>query len=110
MVEKKAAKNASSSGSSVVQTKSQEGRGRSKIREGVVVSNKMQKTVVVAVERQVKHATYGKYIRKTSRYYAHDESGACNIGDKVRIKETRPMSKLKRWKVAEVLTKAELVA
>ena len=110
MVEKKAPKKASSQEVAKSGNAQTEGRGRSKTREGVVVSNKMQKTVVIAVERQVKHATYGKYIRKTSRYYAHDENGSCNVGDRVRIKETRPMSKLKRWKVAEILTKAEIVA
>lgn len=83
-------------------------RGRSKTREGVVVSNKMQKTVVVAVERQVKHSTYGKYVRRTSKYYAHDEANGCNIGDRVRIVETRPMSKLKRWKIAEVVRKVDI--
>jgi small subunit ribosomal protein S17 len=87
---------------------STETRGRAKAREGIVVSNKMQKTVVVAVERQVKHGTYGKYVRKTSKYYAHDEANGCGVGDRVRIVETRPLSKLKRWKIAEVIRKAEI--
>lgn len=82
-----------------------EGRGRMKLREGLVVSNKMNKTVVVAVTRQVKHPTYGKYIRRTSKFLAHDEKNDCNIGDRVRIEETRPISKLKRWKVKEIVTK-----
>jgi small subunit ribosomal protein S17 len=82
-------------------------RGLRKSEDGVVVSNKMDKTVVVAVVRQVRHATYGKFIRKTKKYYAHDESRQCGVGDKVRIVETRPLSKLKRWKVESVLTKAE---
>ena len=87
-----------------------EGRGLRKSREGVVVSNKMQKTVVVAVVRQVQHQAYGKYIRKTSKHYAHDEKNECQVGDRVRIVETRPLSKLKRWKVESVLAKAEITA
>ena len=82
-------------------------RGTKKEREGVVLSNKMTKTVVVAVTRQVKHAQYGKFVRKTKKYVAHDASGACNVGDLVRIMETRPLSKTKRWKVEEVIRKAE---
>ena len=78
-----------------------------KTRDGVIVSNKMQKTVVVAVQRLVKHATYGKYIRKTKKLYAHDEGGQCQIGDLVRVVETKPTSKLKRWRVQQVLVKAE---
>lgn len=85
-------------------------RGRMKTRDGVVVSAKMAKTVVVAVERQMRHAEYGKYIRRTSKCYAHDEKGTCAVGDLVRISETRPMSRLKRWKVAEILRKAEVTA
>ncbi len=70
---------------------------------GKVVSNKMDKTVVVAVERQVPHPLYGKRIKKTSKFYAHDEENRCQIGDIVRIRESRPISKLKRWVVVEVL-------
>jgi small subunit ribosomal protein S17 len=81
-------------------------RGNRKTQDGVVVSNKMEKTVVVAVVRQVRHATYGKFIRKTKKFYAHDEACQCGVGDKVRIVETRPLSKLKRWKVESILTKA----
>jgi small subunit ribosomal protein S17 len=72
---------------------------------GVVVSNKMQKTVVVEVQWMVTHGMYGKYLRKTSRFMAHDESNACKIGDKVRIEESRPLSRHKRWVVKEVLEK-----
>lgn len=84
-----------------------EERGLRKVRDGVVVSNKMDKTIVVAVVRQVRHATYGKFVRRTKRYYAHDEKKECGVGDIVRISETRPLSKLKRWKVEQILTKAE---
>lgn len=85
-------------------------RGLRKSREGVVVSNKMTKTVIVAVVRQVQHEAYGKYIRKTSTHFAHDEKNECQIGDRVRIVETRPMSKNKRWKVEQVLAKAVITA
>ena len=81
-------------------------RGRQKAREGLVVSNKMQKTVVVAVVRQVKHGRYGKFVRRTSRFHAHDAENTCGIGDLVQIEETRPMSKLKRWKVVKIVRKA----
>jgi small subunit ribosomal protein S17 len=81
-------------------------RGNRKSRVGVVVSNKMTKTVVVKVERRVPDAKYGKIIRRAEKYKAHDEAQACQIGDKVRIVETRPMSKDKRWRVAETLEKA----
>jgi small subunit ribosomal protein S17 len=73
---------------------------------GVVVSNKMQKTVVVAVENLVKHGMYQKYIKRTNKFLAHSEEPGINIGDRVVIEETRPLSKLKRWKVREVLDKA----
>lgn len=75
-------------------------------RVGHVVSNKMDKTVVVAVDRFVKHPLYRKIIRKTSKFMAHDETNQCKIGDKVRIEETRPLSKRKRWKVIEVVSTA----
>ncbi len=81
-------------------------KGRQKEREGLVVSNKMQKTVVVAVVRQVKHGRYGKFVRRTSRFHAHDADNSCGVGDLVRIEETRPMSKLKRWKVVQIVRKA----
>jgi len=82
-------------------------RGKAKIREGIVVSDKMDKTVVVAVTRQVKHPAYGKYIRITKKYLAHDAKDSCKTGDYVRISETRPLSKRKRWRVREILRKAE---
>jgi len=80
-------------------------RGKAKSRLGVVVSNKMQKTVVVRVERRVADRQYGKIIRRAERYKAHDETNASKPGDKVRIVETRPMSKDKRWRVAEIIEK-----
>ena len=73
---------------------------------GVVVSNKMQKTVVVAVENLVKHGMYQKYIKRTNKFLAHNENPAINVGDRVVIEETRPLSKRKRWNVKEVLQKA----
>ncbi len=74
--------------------------------EGRVVSNKMNKTVTVLVERQVKHALYGKYIRRSTKLHAHDEDNACNEGDVVRVTECRPLSKTKNWRVVEVVTRA----
>jgi small subunit ribosomal protein S17 len=81
-------------------------RGNRKSRIGVVVSNKMTKTVVVKVERRVANRKYGKIVTKAEKYKAHDENQACNIGDRVRIVETRPLSKDKRWRVAETIEKA----
>jgi small subunit ribosomal protein S17 len=78
-----------------------------KIREGLVVSDKMEKTVVVSVEDRVKHALYGKVLRRTSKLKAHDEQNQCGVGDRVRIQETRPLSATKRWRVVEVLEKAK---
>jgi len=83
-----------------------EERGNRKSRVGVVVSNKMTKTVVVKVERRVADRKYGKIVRQAAKFKAHDEHQACKIGDRVRIVETRPMSKDKRWRVAETLEKA----
>ena len=77
--------------------------GSRKSRIGVVLSNKMTKTVVVQVERRMKHGQYGKYLTERKKYKAHDERQACKIGDKVRIVETRPLSKEKRWRVAEII-------
>lgn len=82
-------------------------RGRRKVREGVVVSDRMQKTVVVQVERLVQHPLYKKYIRRRSKLYAHDEKNECRVGDKVRVIETRPLSKLKRWRVVEILERVQ---
>ena len=73
---------------------------------GTVKSNKMDKTVVVAVERNVKHSVYGKIVRKTYTLKAHDENNSCGIGDKVKVMETRPLSKDKRWRVVEIVEKA----
>ncbi|MCL4304769.1 30S ribosomal protein S17 [bacterium] len=80
-------------------------RGVRKSRVGVVVSNKMDKTIVVKVERKVKHPLYGKYIKLTKKLMADDSQNECNIGDKVRIMETRPLSKLKRWRLVEIIEK-----
>jgi small subunit ribosomal protein S17 len=82
-------------------------RGVRKSQVGVVTSSAMQKTVTVAVDRLVKHPLYKKTLRKTSRFLAHDENNSCQVGDRVRIIETRPLSARKRWRVAEVLAKAK---
>ena len=84
-----------------------EQRGRRKVREGLVVSDKMDKTVVVAVEDRVKHPKYGKVLRRTKKYKAHDEQNECNVGDRVLLMETRPLSATKRWRVAEILERAK---
>jgi small subunit ribosomal protein S17 len=78
-----------------------------KVREGLVVSDKMDKTVVVEIEDRVKHALYGKVMRRTSRLKAHDESNGCGVGDRVQIMETRPLSATKRWRVVEILERAK---
>jgi small subunit ribosomal protein S17 len=90
-----------------VQQDEAQGRGYRKVREGYVVSDKMEKTVVVEVEDRVKHPKYGKIIRRTKKYIAHDGENACGVGDRVRLMETRPLSATKRWRVAEVLEKAK---
>ena len=77
-----------------------------KSREGVVVSDKMQKTVVVAVERRVPHPVYGKMVTRTAKFKAHDEENSAKVGDRVRIMETRPLSKDKRWRVVEIVERA----
>lgn len=82
-------------------------RGNRRIIKGIVVSNKMDKTVVVRSERLVRHAIFHKYIRKYVKYMAHDEENACNIGDRVLIVESRPLSREKRWRVRTILEKAE---
>jgi small subunit ribosomal protein S17 len=82
-------------------------RNRRKTREGVVVSDKMDKTVIVSVEDRVKHALYGKVMRRGSKLQAHDEANACGIGDRVLLMETRPLSATKRWRVVEILEKAK---
>jgi len=82
-------------------------RGYRKTREGLVVSDKMDKTVVVAVEDHVKHPKYGKVLRRTKKYKAHDEQNECGVGDRVLLMETRPLSATKRWRVAGILEKAK---
>ncbi len=84
-----------------------ETRNLRKERIGVVVSNKMEKSIVVQVERREKHPKYGKFVKKTSKFAAHDESNECNIGDTVRIAETRPLSKNKCWRLVEIIERAK---
>jgi small subunit ribosomal protein S17 len=84
-----------------------EERGRRKVREGLVIGDKMDKTVVVAVEDRVKHRLYGKVVRQTSRLKAHDEENSAAVGDRVRVMETRPLSATKRWRLVEILEKAK---
>ena len=84
-----------------------EERNLRKVRVGRVVSNKMNKTVVIAIEDNVKHPVYGKIIKHTLKVHAHDENEVCGIGDKVEIMETRPLSKTKRWRVVEIIEKAK---
>jgi small subunit ribosomal protein S17 len=79
-----------------------EERNLRKEKTGVVVSNKMDKTIIVQVERRVKHPKYGKFVKKTSKFSAHDDKNDCNIGDSVRISETRPLSKTKCWRLVEI--------
>jgi len=88
------------------QTETQARRRSRKTREGLVVSDKMQATVVVAVTERVRHARYGKTVQRTRKLYAHDAENDAKIGDRVRVIETRPVSKLKRWRVTEVLERA----
>jgi len=78
-----------------------------KERIGVVVSNKMDKTIVVAVKRKIKHPIYGKFVNKTRKFMAHDENNNCNIGDKVRIMETRPLSRNKSWRLVEIIERVK---
>ena len=92
---------------SVLSTEHDASRGRRKVREGLVVSDKMDKTVVVEVEDRVKHALYGKVMRRTSRLKAHDETNDCGIGDRVQLMETRPLSATKRWRVVTILERAK---
>jgi small subunit ribosomal protein S17 len=89
------------------ETQAAPSRGYRKVREGYVVSDKMDKTVVVEVEDRVKHPKYAKVIRRTRKYKAHDGDNACGVGDRVRLMETRPMSATKRWRVTEILEKAK---
>lgn len=82
-------------------------RNLRKERIGIVVSNKMDKTISVAVKRKEKHPIYGKFVNKTTKFYAHDEKQDCNVGDTVKIMETRPLSKNKRWRLVEILERAK---
>jgi len=82
-------------------------RNLRKTRIGVVTSNKMAKTITVAVERKVKHPIYGKFVKKTTKFHAHDDKNECSIGDLVKIMETRPLSKTKRWRLVEVVEKVK---
>lgn len=82
-------------------------RNLRKERIGVVVSNKMDKSIVVTVKRKVKHPIYGKFVNKTTKFSAHDETNTCNEGDTVRIMETRPLSKMKRWRLVEIIERAK---
>ena len=82
-------------------------RGERKVREGLVVSEKMDKTIVVSLEDRVKHPLYGKVIRRTSKVKAHDEANTAGVGDRVRLMETRPLSATKRWRLVEILEKAK---
>ena len=82
-------------------------RAARKVREGIFVSEKMDKTVVVAIVDKVRHPKYAKFVQRTKRLYAHDETNDAHLGDRVRITETRPMSKLKRWRILEILERAK---
>ena len=84
-----------------------EARNLRKLRVGKVVSNKMDKSIVVAINRKMKHGMYGKFVNKTTKFVAHDEKNECNIGDTVEIMETRPLSKLKRWRLVQIVEKAK---
>jgi len=82
-------------------------RNARKIREGLVISNKMNQTAVIAVVERVRHAKYDKFVLRTKKLYAHDEANDVNVGDRVRVMEVRPMSKLKRWRIVEILERAK---
>ena len=82
-------------------------RNLRKTKLGVVSSNKMDKTITVSGERKVKHPLYGKFVKKSTKFHAHDEKNECSIGDTVRIMETRPLSKLKRWRLVEIVEKVK---
>ena len=84
-----------------------EDRNSRRVKVGIVTSNKMDKTIVVATEESVRHALYGKSVKKTKQFMAHDEENVCGIGDKVKIMETRPFSKNKRWRLVEIVEKAK---
>ena len=84
-----------------------EERNRRKVREGLVTSNKMDKSIVVSVERKLKHPKYGKFLKRTTKLMAHDEKNECNSGDRVRVMETRPLSKNKCWRLVEIIERAK---
>jgi small subunit ribosomal protein S17 len=85
----------------------EEKRNNRKVREGLVTSNKMEKSIVVSVERKLKHPKYGKFLKRTTKLMAHDEKNECSIGDKVKVMETRPLSKNKCWRLVEIIEKAK---
>ena len=89
------------------QAETKPARNFRKERVGIVVSNKMQKSIVVIVERKLRHAKYGKFIKRTKKFMAHDEKNECSIGDRVRIMETRPLSKNKNWRLVEIVEKVK---
>ena len=82
-------------------------RNNRKVREGIVVSDKMEKSIVVLVERKMKHHIYGKFLKRSTKFMAHDEKNDCHIGDRVRIMETRPLSKNKCWRLVEIIERAK---
>ena len=82
-------------------------RNNRKVREGIVVSDKMDKSIVIKVERKMKHPIYGKFLKRSTKFMAHDEKNECHIGDRVRIMETRPLSKNKCWRLVEILERAK---
>ncbi|MBQ3851033.1 MAG: 30S ribosomal protein S17 [Bacteroidales bacterium] len=82
-------------------------RNNRKVREGIVVSDKMDKSIVIKVERKMKHPIYGKFLKRSTKFMAHDEKNDCHIGDRVRIMETRPLSKNKCWRLVEILERAK---
>ncbi len=84
-----------------------EERNARKVREGLVISNKMNQTVVIAVVERVRHSKYDKFVLRTKKLYAHDQANDANVGDRVRVMETRPLSKLKRWRIVEILERAK---
>jgi len=85
----------------------EEKRNNRKVREGLVTSNKMEKSIVVSVERKLKHPKYGKFLKRTTKLMAHDEKNECNLGDKVKVMETRPLSKNKCWRLVEIIERAK---
>jgi len=85
----------------------EEVRKKRKVREGLVSSNKMDKSIVVKVERKLKHPKYGKFLKRTTKLMAHDEQNSCNMGDKVKVMETRPLSKNKCWRLVEIIERAK---